>query len=83
MQVDPAQAARHPAVAEYLLERQQARIATLEAALQRQIAEPLPPELVRARLADLPPAVRRQRPRPLNPPLPAGFAFQEPPQCKE
>lgn len=57
MLIDPAMAARHPAVAEFLIEQQQARIATLEAALQRQFAEPMPPELVRAALAQQPQAL--------------------------
>ncbi|MFC4923035.1 hypothetical protein [Delftia deserti] len=57
MLIDPAQAARHPAVAEFLIEQQQARIATLEAALQRQFAEPIPPDLVRAALAQQPQAL--------------------------
>lgn len=58
MQVDPAQAARHPAVAEFVIEQLRNRCATLEAALQRQFADPMPPELVRAALATQPQALQ-------------------------
>lgn len=48
---DAAIVAKHPALAEFRLMELEARCATLEAALQRQFAEPMPPELVRAALA--------------------------------
>lgn len=56
--LDAAKAAAHPAVAESLILMQQERITTLEAALQRQFAEPMPPELVRAALAQQPQALQ-------------------------
>lgn len=49
---DAATVARHPALAEFRLIELEERCATLEAALQRQFAEPMPPELVRAALAN-------------------------------
>lgn len=55
--LDAAKAAAHPAIAESLVLLQQERITTLEAALQRQFAEPMPPELVRAALAQQPQAL--------------------------
>lgn len=54
---DAATVARHPALAEFRLMELEARCATLEAALQRQLAEPMPPELVRAALAQQPQAL--------------------------
>ena len=54
---DAAKAAAHPAVAESLILMQQERITTLEAALQRQFAEPLAPEALRAALAQQPQAL--------------------------
>jgi hypothetical protein len=57
MQPDAATVARHPALAEFRLMELEARCATLEAALQRQFAEPMPPELVRAALATQPQAL--------------------------
>lgn len=56
--LDAAKAAAHPAIAESLILMQQERITTLEAALQRQFAEPMPPELVRAALAQQPQALQ-------------------------
>lgn len=56
MQVDPAQAARHPAVAEFLIEQQQAEIARLLALLTPRAA-PLAPEALRAALATQPQAL--------------------------
>lgn len=55
---DAATLARHPALAEFRLMELEARCATLEAALQRQFAEPMPPELVRAALAQQPQALQ-------------------------
>ncbi|WP_428142257.1 hypothetical protein [Delftia acidovorans] len=55
---DAATVARHPAMAEFRLMELEARCATLEAALQRQFAEPMPPELVRAALAIQPQALQ-------------------------
>lgn len=55
---DPATVARHPALAEFRLIELEERCATLEAALQRQFAEPMPPELVRAALAQQPQALQ-------------------------
>lgn len=54
---DAATVARHPALAEFRLMELEARCATLEAALQRQFAEPMSPELVRAALATQPQAL--------------------------
>lgn len=47
---DAATLARHPALAEFRLMELEARCAALEAALERQFVEPMPPALVRARL---------------------------------
>lgn len=55
---DAATVARHPALAEFRLIELEERCATLEAALQRQFAEPMPPELVRAALATQPQALQ-------------------------
>ncbi|WP_250439371.1 hypothetical protein [Delftia tsuruhatensis] len=55
---DAATVARHPALAEFRLIELEERCATLEAALQRQFAEPMPPELVRAALAQQPQALQ-------------------------
>ncbi|WON88698.1 hypothetical protein [Delftia sp. UGAL515B_04] len=54
---DAATVARHPALAEFRLMELEARCATLEAALQRQFAEPLAPEALRAALAQQPQAL--------------------------
>lgn len=54
---DAATVARHPALAEFRLMELEERCATLEAALQRQFAEPMSPELVRAALAQQPQAL--------------------------
>lgn len=54
---DAATVARHPALAEFRLMQLEARCATLEAALQRQFAEPLAPEALRAALAQQPQAL--------------------------
>lgn len=43
---DAATVARHPALAEFRLIELEERCATLEAALQRQFAEPMPPERI-------------------------------------
>lgn len=55
---DAATVARHPALAEFRLMELEARCATLEVALQRQFAKPMPPELVRAALAQQPQALQ-------------------------
>lgn len=55
---DAATVARHPALAEFRLMELEARCATLESALQRQFAEPMPPELVRAALDQQPQALQ-------------------------
>lgn len=55
---DAATVARHPALAEFLIEQLRNRCATLEAALQRQFSEPMSPELVRAALAQQPQALQ-------------------------
>lgn len=55
---DAATVARHPAMAEFRLMELEARCTTLEAALQRQFTEPMPPELVRAALATQPQALQ-------------------------
>lgn len=54
---DAATVARHPALAEFRLIELEERCATLEAALQRQFAEPLAPEALRAALAQQPQAL--------------------------
>lgn len=56
---DPAMAARHPAVAEFVIEQLQASNAALQASLRALLArpEPIPPELVRAALATQPQAL--------------------------
>jgi len=54
---DAATVARHPALAEFRLMELEERCATLEAALQRQFAEPLAPEALRAALAQQPQAL--------------------------
>lgn len=91
---DAATVARHPALAEFALREQQARIAALVEACKRlddwwhAWAAPLPydEEVERAEWGEWQ-AVRRAMAAatqlPQNPPLPAGFAFQEPPQCNE
>lgn len=55
---DAATVARHPALAEFRLMELEERCATLEAALQRQFAEPLAPDAVRAALAQQPQALQ-------------------------
>jgi hypothetical protein len=54
---DAATVARHPALAEFRLMELEERCATLEAALQRQFSEPMPPEALRAALAQQPQAL--------------------------
>ncbi len=56
---DPAMAARHPAVAEFVIEQLQASNAALQASLRALLArpEPLAPEALRAALAQQPQAL--------------------------